>query len=100
MLASMSRFGAASALSFLVLAVSAARRTIAKCKLQNANCQFAFCNLHFAMTAAFLPGLESAPPAKPIQTPAGTTVDKVDFERHLVGLFGRMGCNSGSCHGS
>src|SRR6266849_10927015 len=24
----------------------------------------------------------------------------VDFERHLVGLFGRMGCNSGSCHGS
>lgn len=25
---------------------------------------------------------------------------KVDFERHLMGLFGRMGCNSGSCHGS
>jgi hypothetical protein len=24
----------------------------------------------------------------------------VDFERHVVGLFGRMGCNSGSCHGS
>ena len=24
----------------------------------------------------------------------------VDFERHLMGLFGRMGCNSGSCHGS
>lgn len=24
----------------------------------------------------------------------------VDFERHVMGLFGKMGCNSGSCHGS
>src|SRR5438034_1808645 len=64
--ASMSRFGAASALS-LVLAISTA---------------------------------SAASPERPIQTPAGTTVEKVDFERHLVGVFGRMGCNSGSCHGS
>src|SRR5437899_6140775 len=64
--ASMSRFGAASALS-LVLAISAA---------------------------------SAASPERPIQTPAGTTVEKVDFERHIMGLFGRMGCNSGSCHGS
>src|SRR6516165_6718543 len=27
-------------------------------------------------------------------------VGQVDFERHVMGLFGRMGCNSGSCHGS
>ena len=27
-------------------------------------------------------------------------VDKVDFERHIMGVFGRIGCNSGSCHGS
>jgi hypothetical protein len=26
--------------------------------------------------------------------------DSVDFERHVMGLFGRMGCNMGSCHGS
>ncbi|HLJ94992.1 MAG TPA: DUF1549 and DUF1553 domain-containing protein [Gemmataceae bacterium] len=32
--------------------------------------------------------------------PAPTNEPKVDFERHLVGIFGRMGCNSGSCHGS
>ena len=32
--------------------------------------------------------------------PGNKTVDKVDFERHIMGLFGRMGCNSGSCHGS
>jgi hypothetical protein len=25
---------------------------------------------------------------------------EVDFERHIMGLLGRMGCNSGSCHGS
>ncbi|MCS6850359.1 MAG: PSD1 and planctomycete cytochrome C domain-containing protein [Gemmataceae bacterium] len=24
----------------------------------------------------------------------------MDFERHIMGLFGRLGCNSGSCHGS
>lgn len=30
----------------------------------------------------------------------GNTVENVDFERHVMGLFGRQGCNSGSCHGS
>ena len=32
--------------------------------------------------------------------PGGERVQKVDFERHIMGVFGRMGCNSGSCHGS
>ena len=27
-------------------------------------------------------------------------VGKVDFERHIVGLLGKLGCNTGSCHGS
>jgi hypothetical protein len=35
-----------------------------------------------------------------VQLPSGETVEKVDFERHVMGVFGRMGCNSGSCHGS
>ena len=35
-----------------------------------------------------------------VRLPGGGTVQKVDFERHVMGLFGRMGCNSGSCHGS
>src|ERR1700722_15517275 len=30
----------------------------------------------------------------------GGSIDKVDFERHIMGLLGRMGCASGSCHGS
>jgi hypothetical protein len=32
--------------------------------------------------------------------PGNIVVEKVDFERHLMGLFGRLGCNAGSCHGS
>jgi hypothetical protein len=35
-----------------------------------------------------------------VQLPGNKTVQKVDFERHVMGLFGRTGCNSGSCHGS
>jgi hypothetical protein len=42
----------------------------------------------------------SVPARADVQLPGGGTVEKVDFERHLMGLFGRMGCNAGSCHGS
>jgi hypothetical protein len=43
-----------------------------------------------------------APPAgrADVTLPGGATLDRVDFERHVMGLFGRMGCNAGSCHGS
>ncbi len=40
------------------------------------------------------------PAAAAVPLPDGRTVEKVDFERHVMGLFGRAGCNSGSCHGS
>lgn len=35
-----------------------------------------------------------------IKVPGGGKVDQVDFERHVMGLFGKTGCNNGSCHGS
>jgi hypothetical protein len=35
-----------------------------------------------------------------VTLPGGERVEKVDFERHIMGLLGRMGCSSGSCHGS
>ncbi|MGL4551830.1 MAG: DUF1549 domain-containing protein [Gemmataceae bacterium] len=35
-----------------------------------------------------------------VTLPGGRQLDKVDFERHVVALMGRMGCASGSCHGS
>lgn len=38
--------------------------------------------------------------AAAVTLPNGTTLKEVDFERHVMGLFGKMGCNSGSCHGS
>ena len=38
--------------------------------------------------------------AAAITLPDGTTLEKVDFERHVMGLLGKMGCNSGSCHGA
>jgi Protein of unknown function (DUF1549)/Protein of unknown function (DUF1553) len=35
-----------------------------------------------------------------VDLPSGTKVHTVDFERHVMGLFGKSGCNNGSCHGS
>lgn len=35
-----------------------------------------------------------------VDVPGSGKVQNVDFERHLMGVFGRAGCNSGSCHGS
>lgn len=35
-----------------------------------------------------------------VELPTGQKLDKVDFERHIMGLLGRAGCNMGSCHGS
>lgn len=35
-----------------------------------------------------------------VQLPGGGSLERVDFERHIMGLLGRAGCNLGSCHGS
>ncbi len=39
-------------------------------------------------------------PLTPDPSPPRGEGRTVDFERHVMGLFGRMGCASGSCHGS
>src|ERR1051325_10954256 len=45
--------------------------------------------------------LSAEPSARdPIVLPDGTKIAEVDFERHVVSLFGRLGCNSAACHGS
>lgn len=64
--------------------------------------------MHAACTSWFGPSLAllalsicSVPSAgAAVKLPAGETVEKVDFERHVMGVFGRLGCNSGACHGS
>lgn len=35
-----------------------------------------------------------------VALPTGGTLSAVDFERHIMGLVSKAGCNSGSCHGS
>jgi hypothetical protein len=49
----------------------------------------------FAWSVCCLPSARAT-----VKLPAGEIIDKVDFERHIMGVFGRMGCNSGACHGS
>ncbi len=39
-------------------------------------------------------------PAGAVELPGGGKVEKVDFERHIMGLMSKVGCNLGSCHGS
>lgn len=38
--------------------------------------------------------------AAAVNLPGDKKLERVDFERHVMGLFGRTGCNAGSCHGS
>ena len=35
-----------------------------------------------------------------VDLPTGGKVKSVGFERHVMGLLSKVGCNSGSCHGS
>ena len=35
-----------------------------------------------------------------VSLPTGGSLQTVDFERHVMGLLSKAGCNSGSCHGS
>jgi hypothetical protein len=45
-------------------------------------------------------GATARPAPAAVVLPTGGSVERVDFERHLMGVFGRAGCNNGSCHGS
>src|SRR5271163_2879451 len=44
--------------------------------------------------------LLSGSAARAVELPGGKTLETVDFERHIMGLLGRTGCNGGGCHGS
>jgi hypothetical protein len=46
------------------------------------------------------PVATQATPITRVSPPVGEPVREVDFERHVVPLFSRQGCNAGSCHGS
>ncbi len=38
--------------------------------------------------------------AQPIPLPGGRNLTEVDFERHVMGILSRQGCNTGACHGA
>jgi len=40
------------------------------------------------------------PPGCAGPLPNGTALEEVNFERHVASLLGRLGCNTGACHGS
>jgi hypothetical protein len=50
--------------------------------------------------AALLGCLAAGPASAPVALPGGRTVERVDFERHVMGVLTRSGCNAASCHGS
>ena len=52
--------------------------------------------LALGLTCFLPPGIRAAE----VKLPGGGSLQNVDFERHIMGLFGRAGCASGSCHGS
>jgi hypothetical protein len=47
-----------------------------------------------------LPGAGPSRGAEPVRLADGSALAEVDFDRHVAGLLGRLGCNAGSCHGS
>jgi hypothetical protein len=54
------------------------------------------------VAAGGIPAAEGPKPPAPFPSRegAGRLGSEVDFERHVVSLFGRAGCNTGACHGS
>src|SRR5438045_838217 len=56
--------------------------------------------LAMALLGFFLAAARPTSANAAVVLPGGAALQEVDFERHVMGLFGRMGCNSGSCHGS
>ena len=52
--------------------------------------------LYAAILCVIAPSVASAQ----VELPTGGRIEQVDFERHVMGLLSKTGCNAGSCHGS
>ena len=53
-----------------------------------------------ACLASFATVVIADEPREPVNLPGGGKLENVDFERHVMALVGKLGCNAGSCHGS
>ncbi len=56
--------------------------------------------LRFLLTLASAAALFASSARADVQLPGNKKLESADFERHIMGLLGRAGCNGGSCHGS
>lgn len=52
--------------------------------------------LYALATCAIFPAVSRAD----VPLPTGGSLKTIDFERHVMGLLSKSGCNAGSCHGS
>lgn len=57
-------------------------------------------NLIALILATMLASFGGTARAQSIPLPGGIKLEEVDFERHVMAVVGRMGCNGGACHGS
>jgi uncharacterized protein DUF1549/uncharacterized protein DUF1553 len=55
---------------------------------------------HRSLYSLAICALAPAAASAQVALPTGGTLRQVDFERHVMGLLSKTGCNSGSCHGS
>lgn len=55
---------------------------------------------HRLTLAAVVCALAPAAARADVALPTGGTIQQVDFERHVMGLLSKTGCNAGGCHGS
>jgi hypothetical protein len=53
-----------------------------------------------ALIVSCVIGARASHAADAITLPGGGKLEKVDFERHVMGLLSKAGCNTGGCHGS
>jgi hypothetical protein len=56
--------------------------------------------LRLVIAATVLGALTQPRSPAAVPVPDREPVETVDFERHVMGLFSKAGCNNGSCHGS
>src|SRR3954462_3377293 len=52
------------------------------------------------LLCAAVAAASAAPACADLPVPGRPPVEAVDFERHVMGLFSKAGCNGGACHGS
>lgn len=58
------------------------------------------CFLVLPLLGVFVANGMADEPREPVNLPGGGKLENVNFERHVMALVGKLGCNAGSCHGS